>query len=75
MAISLAGLKVLRLFPMEVHEGQMFQKNQHTIPELKTAIQSKTEATSTETLTKVLNNFALCLHKFMTVKDKIWRMF
>jgi hypothetical protein len=41
----------------------MFQKNPYTILEMKNAIQSETEAISTETLTKVLKNFVLCLYK------------
>jgi hypothetical protein len=32
---------------------QVFQKNPNAIPELKTAIQSETEATCTDTLSKV----------------------
>jgi hypothetical protein len=60
---------------VEILEGQVFLKNQQAIRELKTTIQSKTEAISAETLTKVLNNFALHFHKFMTVEDNIRSMF
>jgi hypothetical protein len=41
----------------------MLRKNKYTIPGLKTAIQSKIEDISTETLIKVLNNFLLRLHR------------
>jgi hypothetical protein len=44
-------------------KDRVLQKNAHTIPELKTAIQSKIEAISTETPTTVVNNFVLRLHK------------
>jgi hypothetical protein len=40
-----------------------FQKIQYAIPKPKTAIQSKTEAIYTETLTKILNSSVLLLHK------------
>jgi hypothetical protein len=41
----------------------VFQKNPYKILELKTAMQSEIEAISTETITKVLNNFVLQLHE------------
>jgi hypothetical protein len=41
----------------------VLQKNVHTIPEMKTVIQSEFEALSTETVTEALNNFISCLHK------------
>jgi hypothetical protein len=75
IAINLTGLIALRLFPVGILEGQVFQKNQYTIPELKTAIQSKAEATSTEILTKVLNDFALRFRKFVIVEDNMCSTF
>jgi hypothetical protein len=50
-------------FPWEYLKDKMFRKNPHTIPELKTAIQSQIEAISTEPLIKALNNVVLCLHE------------
>jgi hypothetical protein len=35
----------------------------HTVPKVKSAIQSEFEAISTETATEVLNSFISCLHK------------
>jgi hypothetical protein len=52
-----------------------FQKNEHIIPELKTDVQSQTEAISAETATKVPNNSVLSCMKFLIFGGKTWNMF
>jgi hypothetical protein len=75
MAISLTGVKPLRLFSVKAFESKVFQKNPHTVLELKTAIQSEVEATDTETLTKVPKNFTFRLHKIGDLRGIIWKTF
>jgi hypothetical protein len=50
-------------------KDRAFQKIQYTIPEPKTAIQSVIEAISTVTLTKILNNSVLLLHKCCDLRE------
>jgi hypothetical protein len=56
-------------------KDRLLQKNLSTSLELKTATQSETEAISTETLTKVLSNFVLRLHKVCEPRYNMWKMF
>jgi hypothetical protein len=57
MDTYLAGLKPFWLFSVNVFEGYNIWKSPHTFLELKTTIQSEIEATSAETLTKILKTF------------------
>jgi hypothetical protein len=62
MATNLKDLKFCDYFLWGYFKDRVFQKNPHTIPELKTAIQSDSEAITSEILTKTLKNFVHCMH-------------
>jgi hypothetical protein len=59
MATNFTSLNPSDYFLWRYLKDRVFHKNPHTIPELKTAIQSETEAISAETLAKILKSFAL----------------
>jgi hypothetical protein len=63
MTSKLTGIKILLLLLVVVLKYKVFQKNPHTIAELKTTTQSEIETVSAYTQTNVPNKFFLRLYK------------
>lgn len=72
IATNLGRLHLLQSFSVTVSEVRDITEKLK-IPDMKTTIQSEVATIYTKNITKVLNNFSICLHKVVIVEDITWQ--